>query len=216
MSASMDCLTSDAALRLGPTNPLLPHIGPMSRGSMPFQPALLTAASQTNAQRRKVRKASTRLAIDRVSSAGASHSTAQLSTPTRTRSNRSNRGGAPAAAAGKGNGKKGSARGGHDSDGWSAELRALSKLRLSVAELRRVAATFEADAVREEESILGTTEHLPIVLGQQLMQEMETMGSKEHAQEFFRKLDLNGDGFVSHIEFKQMMRKLGFLGDASK
>lgn len=130
------------------------------------------------------------------------------STPKRSRAS------APAAAAAassSGGGDDGSRSG--SSNQPSAAVKALAKLELTASELLSLANGFDATAVAKE-GLVGSTESLTLDLGNLLLQKMtdSNLGMKEHAMEFFRELDGNGDGSVTRMEFKQCMRKLGLLG----
>ena len=96
----------------------------------------------------------------------------------------------------------------------SAEMRAIASLTLTAAELREIAQGFERTGAARL-AVVGSFESLPLTLGQVLMDKMDA-GIKEGAQAFFRELDANGDGTVTRIEFKQMMRKLGLVGDGAQ
>lgn len=87
----------------------------------------------------------------------------------------------------------------------STEMRYLSELELSSERLLNLAEGLEENAIAKER-VLGREDTLWVVLGNMLMEEI-SKGTKEHAQQFFRELDVNGDGFVSRIEFRQMMER---------
>ena len=96
------------------------------------------------------------------------------------------------------------------SDGDSMEMRAIAKLELSAAALHEIADGFERTA-SSNQAMAGSRESLHVALGTRLMEKADKKGG----QAFFRELDVNGDGSVTRIEFKQMMRKLGLLGEGS-
>lgn len=95
----------------------------------------------------------------------------------------------------------------------SPEMKAISTKELSSAAVIELAENLEQRAVDTEAGV-DTSGDLNMVLGNILMEKLQ--GSKSGAQKFFRELDANGDGTVSRIEFKQMMRKLGLVGDGAQ
>ena len=88
----------------------------------------------------------------------------------------------------------------------SAEMQYLAKLELSSGALFEIAANFEEKASVFEASAdtEAAKETLPVILAGILMDKAEA--GKKGAETFFRELDVNGDGSVSKIEFRQMMR----------
>jgi Ca2+-binding EF-hand superfamily protein len=90
------------------------------------------------------------------------------------------------------------------------EMRAIAKLELSASALHEIADGFERTA-SSNQAMAGSRESLHVALGTRLMEKADKKGG----QAFFRELDVNGDGSVTRIEFKQMMRKLGLLGEGS-
>lgn len=86
-----------------------------------------------------------------------------------------------------------------------------NKMDLSFTALKAIADTFDALAQEYEEKS-GSLCTLESNLGEVLEKKVnEGMKNKD----FFEKMDKNGDGKISKMEFRQAMRDLGFLGDKS-
>ena len=81
--------------------------------------------------------------------------------------------------------------------------------------LLQMAAEQEAKAA-EQEALAMSAGSLPSQLGALLQKKMEEgMKTKELAKEFFQKMDKNGDGSISRMEFRQTMRELGLVAASS-
>ena len=93
-------------------------------------------------------------------------------------------------------------------------MQRLSRLALTSETLFKIADGFEEQAGITGQGDVAATSTLPILLGGMLIDKAEA--GKSGADAFFRELDTNGDGSVSKIEFRQMMRKLGLTGDGTK
>ena len=95
----------------------------------------------------------------------------------------------------------------------SPEIKRIRRLSMSSVELHEMADEYEKTAAAKE-AIVGTLNNLSVELGGVLMDKVEK-GTKGQ-QDFFRELDANGDGSVTKIEFRQMLRKLGLVGEGAK
>ena len=114
-----------------------------------------------------------------------------------------------AAAASSSNPTRGSRGKGKKGDPPKKEEK--NKMDLSFTALKAIADTFDALAQEYEEKS-GSLNTLESNLGEVLEKKVnEGMKNKD----FFEKMDKNGDGKISRMEFRQAMRDLGFLGDKS-